>query len=168
MDPDQPPAAASEVAADVKGEGFVRKRAVLRMSGMPWDRGELVCTHLYTPDFVVNQPWPASERGAAFLRPPLPAFKPPDGFGAHGVVPAGPLEGHRLAGGVADDVNRFAEHAHGRLPELTGTVARNAPIPGFSNAVIRIHIRMTPVYAGALTKPRQGWTGRDGRGRMVA
>lgn len=128
MDPDQPPAAASEVPAQVQGEWFFRKLAAFRPAGVPWRRagwGRMprgragwVCTHLYPPDFMVNQPWSASQGCTAFFGPPLPAFEPADRFGAYGVVPASPLEGYRLAGGVAEDVNGFAEQAHGRLPEL--------------------------------------------------
>jgi hypothetical protein len=118
MDPDQPPAAASEVSAQVKGEGFCPNQAVLLAAWIPGAKAGWVCPHLHPPDFVVNKPWPAAQRGTAFFCPPLPAFEPADRFGAHGVVPACPLEGHRLAGGVADDVNGFAEQAHGRLPDL--------------------------------------------------
>ena len=118
MDPDQPPAAASEVPAQVQGEWFFRKLPALRPAEVPWVRAGWVCTHLYPPDFMVNQPWPASQGCAAFFGPPLPAFEPADRFGAYGVVPARPLEGYRLTAGIAEDVNGFAEHAHGRLPEL--------------------------------------------------
>jgi hypothetical protein len=74
MDPQEPPAAAPDMAGQVKGEWFF---LVIELTGISnrWK-------HLDPPDLVVHQSGTGSQRCTAFLGPPLPALVPSDWLGA--------------------------------------------------------------------------------------
>src|SRR6478736_10075550 len=97
VNPQQPPAPAAYVPAQVKGEGPRRTSCV---------------PDLDAPDFVVNQPRSAAQRRPLFLCPPLAPLEPADRFGADFIVLPRPDKGLGLALRGAGDVHRLAEHPH--------------------------------------------------------
>ncbi len=105
MDPQKPPSATADMAGKVKGQWF---NGGLAAGGAVRGR-----QYLHPPDFMVHHPGTTPQRRPAVFCPPLPPFIPAHWFGADIVGPAGPDEAYRLALRRAQDINGFAEHAHG-------------------------------------------------------
>src|SRR6476661_8123244 len=121
VDPEQPPASAAGMPDQIQGQGFRGFKGFRRFLAVAWRAGALGAgrNHLDAPDLVIHESWSAAQRRPLLLRPPLPALIPAHRFGADRVLPAAPPEFHGFARGVADDVYRLAEHAHGCLRKPT-------------------------------------------------
>ena len=106
VDTQEPPAAAGEMADEVKGDGWAGLLFVLR------------AMELDPPDLVVHQACAASQWCPAFFYPPLASFIPSEGFVDDDVAGSFPLDFLRLANIRADDVHGLTEKPHIHTPCL--------------------------------------------------